>query len=92
MDETVWQISGVLIAGLGLFGVMMRSLIKEIGKTQSSELRRIEQSVDNLRELQSQAHETLSKQIDREVAYLAGKIDSTHELTIKHLIDHPPQY
>lgn len=85
MDAQLWGVAGVVVAALGLFGVMMRALVKEIGNTTTSEIRRVEQKVDLLREAEVQALDGVEKELGR----LAARVDDLYDTTRKHIEQHP---
>lgn len=72
-------VAGVVIAALGLFGVMMRALVKQIEKTLVSEVTRVEQKVDLLREASTSDSDHLLKQMDRQFSFADQQLSALRD-------------
>lgn len=69
-----WIIVSIVVAALAAFGVWMKHLVDAIGKGQESELKRIEERIDHVRELTQANHDNAMKALDTQYSHLTSHL------------------
>jgi hypothetical protein len=74
-----WTALGVVVAALGLFGVWLRGFISEMRRSLTSELTRVEQKVDLLREQEAESSTHLQKLMDARFDTVDVKLEGVRD-------------